>query len=218
MPGETDKHQIPYIEGSDAAASIDDVNQAQAERLDDIIAVDSQGTLANRPLSTPGNPGKIGRYYKATDTGQLFRDHGGGWDEITLGGARRAHAVVATEQATTSNAYANLATVGPSVTLDVPANALVLFVAQADIKFSPGAGGGLQFAVMGIHEATDVAAPASCGQGSDSSYLTVVTGPDIPGKRPVTPGTRTYTLRYMAYTGGTATFRNRKLWAWVVEF
>jgi hypothetical protein len=48
------------------------------------VAKDNQGTLAARPVSTVLNPGIPGQYYKATDTGQLFRDNGTGWDEIAL--------------------------------------------------------------------------------------------------------------------------------------
>ena len=80
----TTKHAIPFLEGSDLAAEADTVSQAQSERLDDIIAIDSQGSFASRPTSTPGSPGKEGRYYFATDTEKLYRDHGTGWTEITL--------------------------------------------------------------------------------------------------------------------------------------
>lgn len=52
-----------------------------ATDLDD-VAKDSQGLLNDRPLSSGGTPGKAGRYYFATDTGQIFRDHGAGWTPV----------------------------------------------------------------------------------------------------------------------------------------
>lgn len=48
----------------------------------DVVAMDDQGTLAARPVSTGGSPGKRGRYYKSTDDNRMWRDHGTGWDEI----------------------------------------------------------------------------------------------------------------------------------------
>ncbi len=78
----TSKHAIPYLEGDDLAAEADTVSQAQSERLDEIIAIDSQGALASRPVSTPETPGKAGRYYWATDTLALYRDHGTGWTQV----------------------------------------------------------------------------------------------------------------------------------------
>lgn len=52
--------------------------------LDD-HAKDDQGLFADRPISSPAQPGRYGRYYFATDTEQLFRDRGTGWDEVPIG-------------------------------------------------------------------------------------------------------------------------------------
>jgi hypothetical protein len=49
----------------------------------DNAAIDGQGLLANRPVSTSGVPGIQGRYYYATDTGVLYRDHGTGWVQVS---------------------------------------------------------------------------------------------------------------------------------------
>ena len=86
MADVTAKHLIPYAEGTDLASTIDDTWQDMSEHLDGIIATDDQGTLASRPVSTPGSPGKEGRYYRTTDAGnvRLYRDNGTGWDEIAL--------------------------------------------------------------------------------------------------------------------------------------
>lgn len=84
MPGSTSKHQLPYSSGSDLASTIDNSMQSLAEALAGKMAADDQGTLASRPTSSPGTPGVIGRYFYATDTRQLFRDFGTGWEEIAL--------------------------------------------------------------------------------------------------------------------------------------
>jgi len=48
----------------------------------DNMAKDDQGLLANKPISSPSVPGKMGRYYYATDSGVLYRDHGTGWSAV----------------------------------------------------------------------------------------------------------------------------------------
>jgi len=55
---------------------------AQAEALAvsvDNMAKDDQGPLSARPVSNPGQIGKLGRYYFANDEGVLYRDFGSGW-------------------------------------------------------------------------------------------------------------------------------------------
>lgn len=51
--------------------------------LDAKTAIDDQGVFTSRPVSTPGSPGIRGRYYYATDTAILYRDHGTGWIQIS---------------------------------------------------------------------------------------------------------------------------------------
>lgn len=80
--GTTSKYAFPWPAGTDLVNQGDNAIRALAEGIDSKIATDDQGTLAARPVSTAESPGKTGRYYWATDTGQLFRDHGTGWDEI----------------------------------------------------------------------------------------------------------------------------------------
>jgi microcystin-dependent protein len=55
----------------------------------EIAAMYSQGTLALRPTSTPGSPGKQGRFYMATDQTPhaLYYDFGTGWDSVGSLGA-----------------------------------------------------------------------------------------------------------------------------------
>lgn len=52
----------------------------------DGVAMDDQGLLSARPTSSPGSPGKKGRYYHATDTGQLYRDTGTSWLPVHVPG------------------------------------------------------------------------------------------------------------------------------------
>lgn len=86
----TAKHALRWLTGASVISDIDAGFQALAEDLDSKIAIDDQGSLAGRPTSTPGSPGKTGRYYFATDTGQLFRDNGTGWTEVQVGEIAKA--------------------------------------------------------------------------------------------------------------------------------
>lgn len=77
---------FPALDGSDSA-DVPFWMNALAVALDG-VAMDDQGTLANRPVSTGGSPGKRGRYYMvkgdsiAANNGILWRDNGTGWDEV----------------------------------------------------------------------------------------------------------------------------------------
>lgn len=56
----------------------------------DTAPIDDQGTLANRPVSTPGAPGIIGRLYTVkgdpdpAQNNKTYRDHGTGWDLVSV--------------------------------------------------------------------------------------------------------------------------------------
>jgi hypothetical protein len=79
------KHGLRALEGSNAVSDIDEGFEALRDDIDSIIATDDQGPFASRPVSTPANPGKAGRYYFATDRGDgglLYRDYGTGWIPI----------------------------------------------------------------------------------------------------------------------------------------
>jgi hypothetical protein len=78
----TTNHVIPFMEGDDAASDIDQGFQDLAEHLDDLIVVKDSGTLASRPVSTPGSPGIEGRVYRVVSgsgAGCVMYDHGTGW-------------------------------------------------------------------------------------------------------------------------------------------
>ena len=56
--------------------------KAIADAVDAAAAMFGQGTLAARPVSTPGSPGKAGRFYVVTsgaESGQVYYDYGTGW-------------------------------------------------------------------------------------------------------------------------------------------
>lgn len=82
MPGTTTRWGIPYPLGADnPAIQTDFLNLANS--LDDHAKDVAQNTFANRPVSTPGSPGKAGRYFYATDTLLLYRDFGTGWKALS---------------------------------------------------------------------------------------------------------------------------------------
>jgi hypothetical protein len=76
------KHGLRALEGTNPISDIDAGFEALRDDLDDIIATDDQGALSSRPVSTAPSPGKAGRYYWATDTLALYRDHGTGWTQV----------------------------------------------------------------------------------------------------------------------------------------
>lgn len=82
MPSTT-RLALPYPEGPDIPDVPSDV-QALAEAVAASAVAYGQGTLASRPVSTPGSPGVEGRVYYATDYKVLFWDHGTGW--VLVGG------------------------------------------------------------------------------------------------------------------------------------
>jgi hypothetical protein len=82
MPDTTDRVGIPFPE-LDELADGPLYMGALAQHLDTRVALDDQGPIASRPISTPAAPGTRGRYYFGTDTGLVYRDHGTGWTIVT---------------------------------------------------------------------------------------------------------------------------------------
>lgn len=90
MPNTTPRMAIVTPLGTEAV-NIDAHLKQIADQVDALTAIFGQGTLASRPTSTPGSPGKTGRFYYATDNGKLYYDYGTGWtlvipDVPALGG------------------------------------------------------------------------------------------------------------------------------------
>lgn len=128
-------------------------------------------------------------------------------NDLVFLGAASGNSVTA-NQSTSSTSYGDLLTVGPVVTLTTGANALVIMACAAS---SSGAGTG---AAMGcaVSGATTIAAPAAAGafivfgtnivQGAGFAFVTGLT-----------PGSNTFTAKYAADGGGTASFLDRSIFA-----
>jgi len=78
----TAKHALRWLTGANLVSDIDLGFQALAEDVDGKMAIVDSGSVGSLPTSSPGTPGKLGRLYRATDTGQLFFDYGTGWIDI----------------------------------------------------------------------------------------------------------------------------------------
>lgn len=136
------------------------------------------------------------------------------------GNAGRDYVAVATSESTSSSSYTDLSTVGPSVTVDVPADGWVTLFVQCTV--TPSSAG---IASVGLYEATDYSTPLDvlaaaansgaqtrvCVPGSTEGVNPSSQGPGGFIQLPATAGSRTYTLKYKS-ASGSATFANRKLW------
>lgn len=129
----------------------------------------------------------------------------------------RRFAEETSEVSTTSTSFTDLG--GPSITIGVPPNAFVAIFIEVDMHASAGA-----VADAGIVEATDMASGVRLAETTSATYVTMFGTTDGVGTtdsvgawlvRPASTGTRTYSLVYRE-AGGTATFRNRRLWVQVV--
>jgi hypothetical protein len=153
------------IAGSDAANTMDTTSQAMASAIDSQAAIFSQGTFASRPTSTPGTPGKTGRFYYATDTLELYYDYGTGWKRVlppdpetvtadtlvdplvaALGvndseGVRRGKSIIATEESRTNTSYGTLTTPDQVSSVVLPTDGLIAVAFTGMFKSSANAAG-----------------------------------------------------------------------------
>lgn len=90
MPN-TPNNNLPFPISSDPDNVPADV-QALAESLDNTAYIYS-GTIAQRPVSTVGEPGKRGRFWWATDISVLSFDFGTSWIDIYPTGAAKAGSI-----------------------------------------------------------------------------------------------------------------------------
>jgi hypothetical protein len=108
----TAKYALRRLTGSNVISDIDAGFSALADDTDALLTPSTSGTLAARPTSTVGTPGKLGRTYMATDQTppRLFRDNGTGWDEVALDARPRAKWYTNGGQSIPNNAptYVNL--------------------------------------------------------------------------------------------------------------
>lgn len=149
MPGTpTTKYVLPTLAGSDIGNTIDDWSVSFAAAVDSKLAPSDQGNLASRPVSTVGSPGKSGRTYYATDTGELFRDNGTGWDTVltstqaarlglnTDGVVRRGKSIIAAAEPRGNVAFGLLGTPDRVQNVVLPTDGLIRIAYQAMWKES----------------------------------------------------------------------------------
>lgn len=118
---------------------------------------------------------------------------------------------VLTAQATTSSTFTNLATVGPSITVNVGPNGILLIGCSAAVSNDTTGNGGAM--ALDITGANTIAADQSLtGFGityngaTDNSRTNLLVG--------LNAGSTTLVAKYRRYGGGgTATFTNRRIWA-----
>lgn len=111
---------------------------------------------------------------------------------------------ILTQESTTSTAYTNLATVGPTVTITTGVAAWVLF--DAEIISSSGGPAKMSVAVSGASTvaATDNYALVNPSTNSfQIGFITLITG--------LTAGSNTFQAKYKTQTAGTAFFGRRRL-------
>lgn len=198
---------------SPAIPAIDELNSTADPKIRNAL-ITIRNEINGRLNSDNWEPGSIQAINFSDDLAKLL-----GIDNGSVDG--RGYAAVATSQTTSSTSFADLATVGPQVTVNVPANGIVAVYAEATIN--PGSGGA---ALVGLHEPTDQpsAIPILNGLNADGTKTRATVPGSIDGVDkatargaflhvPATAGARTYTLKYARVGGsGNVTYSNRKLW------
>lgn len=159
-----------------------------------------------------------------TALSQILALVNGGLDEANLaatlldklgatggGTTRRGFTLVATSETTASTTFVDLATVGPSATVTVPTNGLVLCVASADEGTTTG--GTLAASIQVVRGAVSLGT-FSQTNGPALATMTSTVFVDVPAA-----GAQTYKLQYKSSSGAaTQTFANRKLWVVAMSF
>lgn len=135
------------------------------------------------------------------------------------------YAEVLTSQTTSSTSVTDLGTVGPSVTVTVPTNALVAIFAVVTMDTQTGSAGGARVDLL--QDGSSLGQIMSLGSASPAIVTYTSTGA-IAGITtayragwfvfPPSAASHTYKLQYAAVTSGTAAFSNRKLWVRVLPF
>jgi len=140
---------------------------------------------------------------KATTQGGYFVSTGA--NAITERIAQSAH--IATTETTTSTSYADLATVGPSVTVNAGTACLVSIYASLQNSTS-GAVAKMSYAVSGASTiaASDVTAISLTTAAANQAIRTGMTFLQTP----LTSGSKTFTAKY-AVSAGTGSFVNRRI-------
>lgn len=176
------------IEPDDAAAAGSSITAAAADHKHAIVAAVAGTSL---PLDAAAEGA-------ATSFARSDHKHAReGW----------AHAIVDTNQTTTSTTYTDLTTPGPAVTLTTGTAAKVTVTSYVSNSVT-GNGALVSFAITGASSVSTSDSYALGSSGAAGHYrlgsrVFVVTG--------LTAGSNTFTSKYRADTGGTATFVFRNI-------
>lgn len=124
--------------------------------------------------------------------------------------ARITSASVATSQGTASTTYTDLATTGPSVTLDVPASGEIVVDISAWLQVSVGQTGYMGFALSGSNTLAATDARAAGGRNASTTAIigTISRRVHLTG---LSPGTTTVKAVYRVSASGTPAFSDRNI-------
>lgn len=114
-------------------------------------------------------------------------------------------AAVQTSQTTASTSYTDLTTVGPAVTVTTGANAIVI------VNFIGSNGTSADGAIMSAAVSGATTLSASDSNAAQVNGSTNISAACISMITGLTPGSNTFTAKYRAGTGGTATFIRRTI-------
>jgi len=182
----------PYVESSDLVANYPGASESLAERID-IVGVNPFADSTARATAIP-SPVE-GQMASLNNDDKVYRYSGSAWVAVGLPPASATDSI-ATSQSGNSATYADLATVGPTVTLTTGTKALVIVAARISADFA-GSGALVSFAVSGASTvaATDTNSLNSYAQAAGTflpiyraSVATLVTG--------LTAGSNTFTMKY----------------------
>lgn len=119
------------------------------------------------------------------------------------------YATVATTETTTSLAYTDLATAGPSVTANTLTQAIVILSS----RIQNGTAGSFAFASYEVSSATTIAASDNWAYDMRTSDVSnpFNRGTKVHQRTDLTAGSNVFTMKFRAFPSGTATFSDREL-------
>lgn len=121
----------------------------------------TQDITANRPISTPGSPGKIGRVFFDTTTNILYWDYGTGWQPV---GTVGAGSVGTTE-------LANDAVTAAKIAADAVGSSEIATDAVTNVEIAPGAVGTSELADLNVTAIKIASQAINVQSGSYSAIL-----------------------------------------------
>jgi hypothetical protein len=136
------RYGLRALEGTNLVSDIDGGFAALRDDLDAIIATADKGIASSRPTSSPGTPGKTGRWWYSTDTDELSFDYGTGWLLVAAAAAVEKH--ISTSQTRVNQTSPGLLATPDEVTLTTTrANQYVELTYEASYSYvgSSGSGG-----------------------------------------------------------------------------